>query len=391
MLNFRKPETAFDSPDQFINDLVPVWSRVERFEIYRVRKGEPSLIATTDVVHMSDTPDTPDSDVRQLRMYLEDDAKARGEPTRYQVIARGTKHGPPAKGPKGRTTAQEIPNAELATWTPRFGDAEVVERAPSDPTTVLTNFVKVVPDIFSGGIAAADAAMKLHITANASLVAENNALRAENAALREERNKGDEYRFKLAELQVHAAQQERAETREDQRAEAEARQKAETIEKAMGTISGLMQMIVEDRKQEREARAREREAAASAAPTAPPAAAPPPAPRQEQHVGHALKLAIEHMTEKQHTRMTELCGHVEEETKDPQKAGRQGLAIWEVIVGASKQQTHDDSVVTLNNIVASQKTAATLNAALRTATEEGILTVEQANVVVSALRYVTKR
>lgn len=388
VLNFRKPETAFDSPDQFIADLVPVWGRVERFEIYRVRKGEPTIMATTDVVHVSGEPETPDADVRQIRMFLEDDAKARGEPTRYQVIARGTKPGAQVKGAKGRTVTQEIPNAELASWTPRFGDVEVSEKAPSDPLAAITSFLKSVPDIYNGGIVAADAAMKLHISANAALTAENNALRAENTALRQERNQGDEFRFKLAELQVNAAAQERAEHREDQRHAAEAEQKAATIEKAMGTISGLMQMIVEDRKQEREARARE-QAASETASSAPPA--PPPAP-PKQHVGAALKEALQHMSEKQHERMSELCGHVlEEESKDPKKVGRKGLAIWEVIVGASKQATHEEAVATLNNIVASQKVASHFNGALRTATEEGILTVEQANVVVGALRYVTKR
>lgn len=387
MLNFRKPETALDAPDQFIQDLVPVWSRVERFEIYRVRKGEPSLIATSDVMHLSDAPDTPDNDVRQLRMYLEDDAKTRGEPTRYQVIARGTKHGPPVKAAKGKVTpGQEIPNAELASWTPRFGDAEIGERTQADPMAVITNFLKTVPDIYNGGISAADAAMKLHITANASLVAENNALRGENMALRAERSQGEEFRFKLAELQVHAAQQERAETREDQRLESEAKQKSETIEKAMSTITALMHMVIEDRKAERASR----EAAASASSSTKDEAAE--SPRQGPHIGRELRAAISHLTEAQNERMTELCGKVEPEpTQDPSKIGRPGLAIWEVIVGASKRETHEDAVATLNNIVASKKTADTINEALRTATQESILTVDQANVVVSAMRFVTKR
>lgn len=386
MLNFRKPETAFDSPDQFINDLVSVWSRVERFEIYRVRKGEPSIIATTDVVHVSDAPDTPDSDVRQIRMFLEDDAKTRGEPTRYQVIARGMKHGPPIKGPKGKATAQEIPNAELASWTPRFGDVEAAERSPSDPVAVISGFLKAVPDIYNGGIVAADAAMKLHISANAALVQQITVLQQENSALRAERNQGDEFRFKLAELQVAASKQERAEQREDNRAEAEARQKAETIEKAMSTISGLMQMIVEDRKAEREMK--ERFAAAATGASTPSATF---IPRQEQHVGHALKAATSHMTTEQHARMVELCGRVIDKSTDPQKAGREGLSIWELIIGASKQTTHEEAVATLNNIIVTPETTKQINEAMRTSVSEEIFSVDQANVVVAALRYVKPR
>lgn len=391
MLVHRRPETPHDSPDTFIQELMPVWDKVSAFEVYRLRKGERELIVTMEVQHI-DEMSTPQKDVRELRVFLEDHARELGAATRYHVIATGYKKAP--KAPRGQQQQPDQPNAELATWTPRFGENEPDTKA-GDGMATLANFMKSIPQMFEGAIAAAESSLKLGQLQSASLMQSNAALAAENAELRRQVSAGQEWQFRIKELEVFVRMEERSAERDAEVAKHTSDKQMEMVGMLMTGLQALGTRILEDRKEQREHDARMNGDGAGAAngSTADDPRERASEPAAEVNIAADLRIAIRDLDQAKHDRIAELLGRVDPEEKpsDPSKVGRAGPLVWELLVGASQQESHEEACATLANIRPTQAMAARVNQALQLLVKEGVLTTEQANAIVKALKYVRMR
>lgn len=172
--------------------------------------------------------------------------------------------------------------------------------------------------------------------------------------------------------------QEEREERQKQRAEDE-RQKREFMEKGLAALMGLVTTVAEDRKAERAAREASEARARGETPKEPPPRAEPPPPNNT--VAPSLAAAIAHLTPEQHEQLAEIFGRT---TATKIGTNMHSHAVWDLIVGASKQKTDEEAINTLRNI--GTDIAPQINAAARKSVEELLLEAPQAQAILDAYR-----
>lgn len=241
---------------QELNDARILWPRVSSLEVYRSvgGRGEPEAVAVIDISHVDGQDDRLD-DLGSAYREAEKDAKMRDGRFKYTVIVKGSvPQARPAKLPKGYVAPPDLKGQPLATLYCHCGEREEPKRSEGSSDAALKLVEKVIDNReshYDGVIRDIEGAFKLHATMTAGIGSLYARVVEDNARLRADLDSRTEAVFKLEELKINDATQQRKEAREDSEAEATraheeslAKLRYEQNGKIIEKFGGLASMVV---------------------------------------------------------------------------------------------------------------------------------------------------
>lgn len=237
-----RPASAASSPADptasFIAEFIEVWPDVTTFEMFRLPRsgrgdGEP-IGGIYDIVHVGGDDD-PRPDAEMAIAKCREDAKVRGQSSRYIIYVRGNRPGPIL--PKGKGKSEPLKDQQLATWAYRFGEDDphmMPQGTEASTVKAQTEFMRSIPDIYRDGLAHVEGALRIGAVQNVAMATELERVRADNERLRAQVSEQSEWKFRTEVVKLQADAIERAETREEAAAIAD-RAHAEEIAKMRHT------------------------------------------------------------------------------------------------------------------------------------------------------------
>jgi hypothetical protein len=371
-----------------------IWGNAVRLTVERTKKPKREIVNARVIAVIGKEGPIDDSRacIDRIVAIVEADAERNGSGD-YRFAVLGN-----VSVAKKTARTQEVPSPELTelhAQVIRFGEEEAAEGEGG----MFREVAKLVQTI-SSAIAPIAQASETSIAGMQRVIdIQNTTIAAQATAIGTVmtiENQHTEGKIRLAEIEYKDRRDQHKETVEERRYQeqrsdaiaaqaAEAKQRAELIEFGKGALmEGLafMKQKMEDDK--REKARKEAEARGDTVPPDPPRAEPPPSVSLPQ----SLAAAIAHLTEAQHDKLREGMGQTDARPYDANNpsAHRPTHAVWDLIVGASKQPDDAAAMTTLRNITTTAELAKRVNETMNAAFTDGTFTQDQANAILGAFR-----